>query len=95
MTDWLIDWLIKGGMPWKTKKPLWFPGKLKLIHFFAITSFSVATDRLEKRVSTHRARPSVGKEKNQKISQDAYQYNVFIFCVIVGKMITQLQSNLY
>lgn len=67
---------------------------LKMIHFFAITSFSVTTDRLEKRVSTHWTRPSVGKEKNQKISQDAYQYNVFIFCAIVDKLITQLQSSL-
>lgn len=51
---------------------------LKLIQFFAITSFSVTYDRLEKRMSTHRARPPVGKEKNRKISQHAYQYKVFI-----------------
>ena len=53
---------------------------LKLIQFFAIisVSFSVTYDRLEKRMSTHRARPPVGKEKNRKISQDAYQYKVFI-----------------
>lgn len=30
---------------------------LKLVQFFAITSFSVTYDRLEKRMSTHRARP--------------------------------------